>query len=71
MIRRTLTALINRDPFLPFQIKLVNGEVHQINEWWAATMLADSVYLLGHDDEWTEFPYDRICSFGSLLWYEP
>lgn len=62
MIERELRALLQRQPFEPFRIKLVNGDGHDL-----VALLEDGVYVASQDGHWAEFPYDRFASFESLL----
>jgi hypothetical protein len=51
-----LRELIERDPFLPFRIKLVNGDAHDIGYPRSIALLSDSVYVAPLDGHCAQFP---------------
>jgi len=67
VIERELRALLQRQPFEPFRIKLVNGDGHDVLYPDLVALLEDGVYVASQDGHWAEFPYDRFASFESLL----
>jgi hypothetical protein len=66
-MKQELIALLDREPFSPFRIKLINGDAHDVSEPATAAPLERGVYLAPHDREWAEFRYNRIASLESLL----
>lgn len=67
MIERALYSLLAREPFLPFRIKLVNGDAHDVAYPNLVALLADGIFLTSFDGHWVEFPFDRIASIESLV----
>ena len=65
MIERELRALLNRHPFEPFRIKLVNGDGHDVVYADLVALLEEGVYITSEGRHWAQFPFDRIASFES------
>ena len=67
MIERELRALLGRQPFEPFRIKLVNGDGHDVVYADLVALLEQGVYITSEGGHWAQFPFDRIASFESLV----
>jgi len=67
MIERELKALLGRQPFEPFRIKLINGDGHDGVHADLVAILERGVYLASEGGHWAEFPFNRIASFESLV----
>jgi hypothetical protein len=67
MIRSELGRLIAKDPFEPFQIKLVNGDAH--NVFYPDNVVVEKmiVSIMWPDQNWVVFPLDKIASLESLI----
>jgi hypothetical protein len=65
--RENLLDLLKADPFEPFRIKLVNGDIHDIfydqNVFIAETV----VHIHSPDQNWALCPIDKVASVESLL----
>ena len=67
MIRDELARLIAREPFEPFQIKLVNGDAHNIFYPHNIAVEKTTVSIMWPDQNWVVFPLDKIASLESLI----
>ena len=67
MIERELRALLRRQPFEPFRIKLVNGDGHDVSDADLVALLEEGIYVLSAGGHWAQFPFDRVASFESLV----
>ena len=67
MIEREIRDLLRRDPFVPFRVKLVNGDAHDISHPWLVAELKDGLYVLYASGEWVIFAYERVASLESLI----
>jgi hypothetical protein len=66
-IRADLKRLPRAEPFEPFQIKLVNGDGHQVFHAGNVAVLKTTVIILWPDQNWVTFPLDKIASLESLI----
>ena len=67
MLREELQILIERDPFEPFRIKLVNGDSHDVFHPHNTAVLEWSVSITPPDQNWVLFPLDKIASIESII----
>jgi len=67
MLREELQILIEREPFEPFRIKLVNGDIHDVFHPHNTAVLEWSVSIMPPDQNWVVFPLDKIASIESLM----
>jgi hypothetical protein len=63
---RDLLDLLERNPFQPFCIKLVNGDHHNIFYPRTVSLLRRRAFVASPDGEWVVFPFDKIASIESL-----
>ncbi len=70
MIEEEIMDLLSREPFLPFRIKLVNGDAHDVNGPDNVAVLDQGLYIASQDGLWAEFPFDRVASLESLVLFE-
>ena len=67
MLRDELHDLIDREPFEPFRIKLVNGDVHDFFHPQNVAIQKTLVQVSPPDQNWFIFPIDKIASIESLI----
>jgi hypothetical protein len=67
MIEAEVIDLLLRDPFEPFRVKLVNGDIHDIGNPEVVAVLEEGLYIASQDGNWAQFPFDRIASLESLI----
>ena len=67
MTEQEIKDLLARDPFIPFRIKLVNGDAHDVNGSDNVAVLEQGLYIASQDGERAMFPFDRIASLKSLI----
>ncbi len=67
MLRDHLQDLIDRQPFEPFRIKLVNGDSCDVFYPQNVALLRDEVNINPPDQNWILFPIDKITSVESLI----
>ena len=67
MIREELSKLLATEPFEPFQIKLVNGDAHQVFHPNNVAVLKFTVNINWPDQNWVIFPLDNVASLESLI----
>lgn len=65
-MRDDLRDLLQRGPFEPFRIKLVNGEAHDIFHPQTVALQQSSLNLFPFDQNWVIFPLD-IASIELLI----
>jgi hypothetical protein len=67
MIRDELARLLAREPFEPFQIKLVNGDAHHVFHPHNVVVEKTTVSIMWPDQNWVTFPLNKIASLESLI----
>ena len=67
MLLNDLLDLLEKDPFEPFRITLVNGSYHDISLPWTVTFLRRRVFITTIGGEWALFPFEMVVSLESLL----
>ncbi len=67
MLRDDLQDLIDKEPFEPFRIKLVNGDAHDVFHPQNVAVLTTTVNITPPDQNWVLFPIDKIASVESLI----
>jgi hypothetical protein len=67
MLREQLRELIDREPFEPFRIKLVNGDAHDVFYPDNTAVQKWTVSITSPDQNWVVFPIDKIASVESLI----
>jgi hypothetical protein len=67
VIKRDIGELLGREPFVPFRIKLVNGDAHDITHPPLVAFLEEGLFVLYSSGEWAEFPFERVASLESLV----
>jgi hypothetical protein len=67
VIRRDIRDLLAREPFVPFRIKLVNGDGHDISHPALVAFLEEGLFVLYSSGEWAEFTFERVASLESLI----
>ncbi|HEX8522651.1 MAG TPA: hypothetical protein VF669_10375 [Tepidisphaeraceae bacterium] len=67
MIARDLQELVDKDPFEPFRIRLVNGDSHDLFYPQNIVVTSRVVTLVPPDQNWVIFPVDKIASIESLI----
>jgi len=67
MISDEIQELIEKEPFEPFCIKLVNGDIHNVTNPSAVVVLESEILIAMFDQNWVIFPHDKVNSLESLL----
>ena len=67
MLERDLTDLLEKDPFEPFRITLVNGFYHDILLPQTVTFLKERVFITDTHGQWALFPFQAMVSLESLV----
>lgn len=67
MIPRDILDLLARDPFVPFRIKLVNGDAHDVTHPALVAFLEEGLFISYSSGEWAEFPFAHVASLESLI----
>ena len=67
MIGQELRELREADPFEPFRIKLVNGDVLDVFDPQTLSVHQATAWVLSPDQNWVVFPIDKINSIESLI----
>jgi len=67
VIEREIRILLRREPFMPFRIKLVNGDGHDVGYPDLVAVLEEGLYVASSDGHWAQFPFERIASLESLV----
>ena len=67
MISQEIQELIDRTPFEPFQIKLVNGDSYNVSDPRTLVVLESQIMIAMFDQNWVIFPHDKINSLESLF----
>jgi hypothetical protein len=67
MISDEIQDLIDKEPFEPFRLKLVNGDAHDIMNPGVLVVLQSVIMLALPDQNWVIFPHDKVNSLESLL----
>ena len=66
-MRDELGRLLASEPFKPFQIKLVNGDVHNVFEPQSVNVKKMTVTITWRYRRWVIFSVEKIASLESLL----
>jgi hypothetical protein len=67
MLRQELLELIAKEPFEPFRITLVNGQIQNIFHPQNVTVAKTTVSVTPPDQTWIIFPIDKIASVEALM----
>ena len=67
MIEEGVRALLERDPFEPFRIRLINGDRHDVLLPAMVAVLEEGLFVTSQGGHWAQFPFDRVASFESLI----
>jgi hypothetical protein len=59
--------LLAGEPFVPFRIKLDNGNGHDIPYAHLVAELERGLFIAQQGGHWVQFPYERISSLESLV----
>lgn len=70
MMEEEIKRLLDRDPFEPFRIKLVNGDARDVSAPEVVAIMEEGIYIASQDGLWAEFPYERIASLECLIAFE-
>lgn len=62
-----IVELLQRVPFEPFRVKLVNGDRHDIAYPDLVAVLKDGLYIVSDDGYWAQFPFRWVASLESLI----
>lgn len=67
MLKAQLRQLVDREPFEPFRIRLVNGDVHDIFHPQNVAVQKTLIHVSPPDQNWFIFPINKIASVESLF----
>ncbi len=67
MIEDEVRTLLEREPFEPFRITLINGDRHDVLYPAMVAVLEEGLFMTLQGGHWAQFPFDRVASFESLL----
>jgi hypothetical protein len=67
MRRDHLRDLLAADPFEPFRLKLINGDIHDVFDPQTVSPGRHEVFIALPDLNWVSFAYDKINSVESLI----
>jgi hypothetical protein len=67
MRRDHLRELLAAEPFEPFRLKLVNGDIHDVFDPLTVSPARQEVFIALPDLNWVTFTYDKINSAESLI----
>jgi len=67
VIEKLVNQLLPRPVFLPFRIRLLSGDLHNIAAPELAVQVIGGLYIIQRDGHWVQFPYESVASVESLI----